>query len=83
MSLTGAAVLTIYTSAPIDRVFLDPEKEAWRHLGKASYRQFNIDDYVKDIERRYVPRWVVRNAGTIMVFAKIIDEQKISYTWRF
>lgn len=83
MSLAGATVLTLYTSYPIDRVYDNPEQEAIRNLGKAAYKQFNIDDYVDVLEKRYMPEWIVRNAGTVVVIAKIIDEQRISYTWRF
>jgi hypothetical protein len=57
--------------------------DAVKALAKASYKQMNLDEQLKRLEKKHVPK-VVKHYGTYsIILARVIVENKISYEWRF
>lgn len=81
--ISGFALSAFVSVTPTNQVYADPTSEAVKHAGKAIYKQFDIDKYVKNIEKRYINKTVLEYGGVIGVGVRIVTEQQISYVWRF
>lgn len=83
-NMVGSFVLSAYIAvAPTGQAYANPEEEALKHIGKACYKEFQIDKFVKQIEKRYLPEELKKYGGPIGVGIRIIAEQKVAYTWTF
>lgn len=81
MSILGAFILTSAIS-----MASTPDSEtqdALRALKKASYKEFKIDQYAKELERKYLPK-IAKEYGGILAFTyKLTQEKRVSFEWRF
>jgi hypothetical protein len=56
---------------------------AAKKLALATYRYNDLDDGVKQLERRYVPKDVRDKAAALGIILKAVTEKQISYQWSF
>lgn len=63
--------------------YQDSEREAYRALGKACYREFGIDTLAKDLEKEYIPEYVKEYGIWPTLIIKAISEKRLSYEWTF
>lgn len=57
------------------------EQEAINKAGKALYKQLNLDNYVKSLDKKYTPQTVKQFGGWLLVVRQIAVEKQIKYTW--
>lgn len=63
--------------------YADPEREAIRAMGKALYKEADLDEFTKRLEKRYVPDFIKEYGLWPTLVVKIVTEGRISYEWRF
>lgn len=72
---------------PSTRVFANPTEEAVRYASKALYMELELNEVVekqaKKMEKAYLPDYFIVYGPYIGVGARLIIQQRISYTWRF
>ncbi len=56
---------------------------AAKKLALATYRYNDLDDGVKRIEKRYMPKKYRDQAATIGALVKLVTEKQISFRWEF
>lgn len=56
---------------------------AARKLALAAYKYNDLDDRMKELEKRYVPKYVKEKAAVLGIIVKVVTEQQISYRWEF
>ena len=82
--LVSSFVLSVSLAvAPVDTAYADPSGEAVKHIGKAFYKQFKVDNYLSRLERKYLSDDIRKYGSMIGITARMIAEKKITYTWRF
>ena len=81
--ISGLALTAFVSATPVVQAYANPEKEAMKYLGKACYKQFNINTYAKRVEVYFLNEEVRKYGGAISAGVRIIAEQKISYVWTF
>jgi len=81
--ISGFAMSAFISMAPVDTAYANPEAEALRNLGKACYKQFEIDDMVKTLEIKLLNEDVRKYGGIIGAGVRMVAEQKVSFTWSF
>lgn len=59
------------------------EEKALEAIGKASYKQFDMDDKVEELKDKYISKEVQKYGGWAFQIGKVIHEKKITYKWRF
>ncbi len=59
------------------------ETEALKHVGKASYKYFQLDRYVRKMEKRHLSNDVRKYGGWVSTGIRIAVDKKITYTWSF
>lgn len=63
------------------------EQDAYKHIGKALYKELKLDKEVKKvekyIEKNYVPEEIKPYVGYTGVIIRAVVEKRISYEWRF
>ena len=83
MSMISIFILTTAIGIESSRSPSSESKNAYRALAKATYVQTNVDDKVKEIEKRVVPKSLKEYGGWITGIAKAVNEKKISMEWTF
>lgn len=83
MSLVGATVMSAYLISPTGQTFYNSEDAAVKYTGKALYKQFDIDKYVKVIEKNYLPEELRKYGPYAMIVARAIRDKRVSYEWTF
>lgn len=56
---------------------------AAKNLALATYKYNDLDQQMKDVERRYVPKRVRERAAVLGVILKFGLEHQISWKWEF
>lgn len=72
-------------------IFLSPnvmgktgqEADAAKAVMKATYKQTGMDKVTKNLEKKYISDDLRFYGGYLAVIAKMIQEKKISYEWRY
>lgn len=72
--------LILFTS---NLVYAGNTEKAIRAAARASYKQTNLDDKVKKLEKRYLSDEVRKYGGWTINISKIFIEKKVVYTWEF
>ena len=69
--------------APGTIVYENPEEEAIKALGKATYYYLEIDEDVKRLENRIIPKEFKKYGFWPIFIIKSVSEQRVSYEWTF
>lgn len=64
-------------------VFASSERDALKALGKAAYKQTDLDDYARKMEKKYISKEMKDYTAWAILVIKTITEKKISYRWTF
>lgn len=79
--------LAISGSGTDDKQQYDRYMDAARHAFDGGYVQSGlkpiVDKNLKDIEKKYVPKEVVKYGSTTAIVVKVIVQQKLTLTWSF
>ncbi len=59
------------------------ERDALRALGKATYKQANIDDVVKKYEKKNISEDIKKYGGYASIIVRLAVEKRISAEWTF
>lgn len=84
MSLIGTYVLGTSLAiqpAPVDNS--NAREEAVRAIGKALYKELDLDEPVKRLEKKLITKEIRENGKWIVIISKIAIEKRISYEWTF
>ena len=57
--------------------------DAIKALAKATYKEADLDKYVKHLEKKYIPKELKEYGGWITGTTKLVIEKKISGEWTF
>lgn len=66
---------------PVGHIY--PDQDAPRYIGKALYKEMELDKVVKRLEKRHLPKWAKEYGGYIGLGVRIATEKRITYTWKF
>lgn len=59
------------------------ERDALRALAKATYKQTNLDDRVKLLEKKYISPEMKKYGGWASLIIRVATEKRISAEWTF
>jgi len=57
-------------------------QRAGRYLGKAMYKEYRIDRYLRRFEDRWVPE-SIKSLHPVVTLGRLVIEQRIEYEWSF
>ena len=60
-----------------------PDRDAPKYVAKAVYKELNLDEITKRLEKRYVGNDLRKYGGYAILVTRIVSENKISYNWEF
>ena len=83
---TEASVMIIMStilSLPTAPQFTNPERQAWRELGKAVYESTELPKVAQEVERHVLPGWSKEYGGLVLILYKAGTEKRIEYRWEF
>lgn len=81
--LSGFALTAFVSVLPADQANANSDQEVVKYVGKALYKQLDVDDHIQRLEKRYLSKEIRKYGGAIGVGVRILTEQKISYVWKF
>lgn len=67
----------------IDPIEPNYQQIATRTVAKALYREYNIGKYVKQAERKYIPKPVRKYGGYAGIIVQVSVQQRVSWEWTF
>ena len=67
----------------VDRAPQNDTQRAFSYIGKACYQEFDVQDHLKTLEKRYISEDIKPYLGYTGNVLKIMHEKRVVYTWRF
>lgn len=58
-------------------------KRAAETLSQLAYKEAGLEDYLKSIEKAYIPPEVKDKISITLTVARIAAEKKVTYRWEF
>lgn len=58
-------------------------RDAVKAVAKATYKETNLDDQIKRLEKRYISKQMRVYGGYVSLVAKIVNDKRISVEWTF
>lgn len=63
--------------------FASSEEKALRYFLRATYKQTNLDNFVKNKEKKYINKDVKKYGGYVFSIGQIFVEKKVIIKWNF
>lgn len=60
-----------------------PDRDAPKYAAKAMYKELNLDEVTRRLEKRLVGKNLREYGGYVILVARVVSENKISYRWEF
>ena len=81
--MVGIFVLTTAITIQSSRLPAGEAVDAYRALAKATYLQTESDQIVKNLEKKYTPKYVKEYGPWIAGITKVAIEKQFSVEWTF